>query len=111
MYQVIYDIECNRCKAVYKSSERTMSITVQHCIMSICPKCTQEVADLMGFTKENISKELCLIREAETEHNRKRRIDNGDVCKKCEKKFKEGVPRIRSSVASNTEAWHLECYG
>lgn len=108
--QRIYDLECNRCHGTYESTERTMSITVQYCILSICPKCTDEVAALMGFTKEEISKQLCQIKEAETENNRKNRIKDGEVCKKCHVKFGWSEARVRKSNASNVLAWHVACY-
>lgn len=110
MFQSITDLECNRCHGIYKSNERGMSVMMQHCYLAICPSCTQEVATLMGFTPENITKELANIRRADTEQNRLQAIEQGDVCKGCEKSFLQKEPRVRLNNASNILAWHIECY-
>lgn len=111
MLQLIQDIECNRCHEVYKSNEnRVMSVMVDHTYLSICPKCTKEVAALMGLTPENITKQLSLIKYAETENNRQYDIEHGNVCKKCEKIFNPNEPRVRLDASSNILSWHLACY-
>lgn len=78
--------------------------------LSICTKCTEEVASLMGLTPDKITKTLAGIKKAQTENNRLYAIEHGDLCFKCEKGFKEGAPRARESTASNVKSWHLECY-
>lgn len=110
--QRIIDLECRRCHGVYQSTDRNqMSIVVNNCFLSICPRCTDEVATLMGFTKEKILDELGGMKRAETENNRLEAIDHGDVCFKCHKPFPHDTPRIRKGNASNIESWHIDCYG
>lgn len=64
----------------------------------------------MGLSKKDLLSKYGMIKEAETENNRLRRISDGTVCKKCENKFAEGEPRIRKSSSSNVESWHINCY-
>ncbi len=109
--QRVEDYTCNRCGGLYSNMERrTMSITVEYVSLAICAKCTEEVAALMGFSAEEITKKLALIKRAETENNHQYAIEHGDLCKVCEKGFKEGEPRIRKNTASNVKSWHLTCY-
>lgn len=110
MYQIVRDIECNRCHETYQDHERTLAVMYGHSYFSICPKCTEEIATLMGYTKDTLTKHLSLIKEAETENNKKRRLEEGVVCRKCENRFAEGEPRIRKSSSSNVESWHIKCY-
>lgn len=105
------DLECSRCKAIYKNTDDKVLVVMYHYAMfSICPKCTGEVAALMGYTKEVLMSELSLIKEAETKNNRKRRTEEGIVCAKCELKFKENEARVGTSIARNTKKYHLDCY-
>lgn len=110
MFQELVDYECRRCKAIYQNNDRKFSVLYGNCYLSVCNKCTAEIADMMGFTKDNLLKELSLIKEAETENNKKRRLENGTVCNKCGNKFAEGDARVREGSSSNIESWHLNCY-
>ena len=110
---VQHDVECNRCHNVYQTfaGERELAILIEHTYLSICPKCSLEVAKAMGYGDlDDMKKQLAKIKEANTENNRKRKIEEGNLCKKCEGPFYEGEPRIRKSVASNVESWHIDCY-
>ena len=111
MFQLISDIECNKCHAVYKTNApKVMTLMVDNVCLSICPKCTKEVANLMGYTPENITKELAHIKLAETENNKKRAIEWGEVCSKCEKKFVNDEVRVREGNSSNVPSYHLSCF-
>lgn len=107
------DVTCNRCDKTYPTytGERELSILFHHTFFSICPECSLEVVKAMGYKDvDHIRKLLTGIKEAETENNRKRRVDNGEVCGVCTSRFQEETPRVRESIASNVPAWHLECY-
>lgn len=106
----VLDIECNRCHQPYKNTERGMAVLFHHSYFSICPTCTKEVAALMGFTEAELNKQMGLIKEAETENNRKLRIKEGSVCFECHKKFGWDEPRVGEDNASNTPRWHIACY-
>lgn len=112
MYQRIVDMKCPRCEAVYPSHKTrgSMAILIDHVYLSICPKCTKEIAEMMGYTSENITKTLAQMKEADTERNKQRYIDEGIVCKKCLVKFEWNHPRVKNDDCSNTPAWHPECY-
>ena len=110
MYQLIRDVECNKCGAIYKSNEREMTVQVGHVFLSICPKCTDEVAGLMGLDKDTITEKLAQIKYAETEANKKWNIDNGLVCKACGMDLERKVWRVRQGNASNIPAYHVECF-
>ena len=109
--QLIQDIECNRCHKNYKNHEhRVMSIVVDHTFLSICPVCTKEIAALMGFTPDEITKHLAMIKYAKTEDNRQYAINHGERCAECEEPFFAEEARIRESNASNVKAWHIKHY-
>ena len=111
MFERIVDIECNRCAGTFQSNEEdTLAVLYNHCYFSICPRCTEEVAALMGFSKEALVKKMLALKEAETENNKKRHREDGTVCARCDLEFAEGEPRIRKSTASNVESWHMDCY-
>lgn len=108
--QRIEDLECRRCKGIYQTNDRqVMSVMVDHTFLSICPKCTTEVAALMGYTPDKITWELAGMKRAQTENNKKYDYEHGNVCYKCHKPFATHA-RIREDNASNTKAWHIECY-
>lgn len=110
MFHRIEDIECNKCGKPYQNTHSdVMSIMYSHCILSICPKCTEEVANLMGFTKDEITKKLAMIKKADTENNRLYAIEHGEVCGECKIAFHQGEYRVREDNCSNTKAWHLKC--
>lgn len=107
------DVECNRCHKVYPTftGEQELSILIHHVYLSICPECSIEVAKAMGYGDlEDMRKKLVLIKEADTKRNHKRKIDDGSLCKKCEKGFAQDEPRVRKSIASNVHSWHIDCY-
>ena len=111
MFERITDLDCNRCHGTYGSNDGdVLQVLYRHCFFSICPKCTEEVAGLMGFTKEELLSQYSQIKEAETENNKQHHIESGDLCKKCEKAFEAKEPRVREDYASNVESWHLNCY-
>lgn len=87
-----------------------MAVLIDSCYLSICPTCTKEVAAMMGFTPENITKILGGIRRAQTENNRIYNIESGVNCVGCGERFKEGEARVRGSQASNVKSWHMNCY-
>lgn len=108
----IEDIECNRCKGIYEypTHKKQLAVMVGHVYLSVCPKCTDEIATLMGYTTENIMNILSGMERADTERNRQNYIDEGYVCKTCLKKFKNNEARIKHDDCTNTYAWHIECY-
>lgn len=110
MWQVVTDIECNKCHTIYQNTDRGMSILVNNTYLSICPKCTKEVAEMMGFTSENITKHFALIKKANTKRNFQNELEQGERCFKCERKFTGQEPRVRESTASNVKSWHVQCY-
>lgn len=65
---------------------------------------------MMGLDKTELLAQYSKIKEAETENNRQQRINDGTLCKKCEKAFLPDEPRIREGAASNIPAWHGNCY-
>lgn len=84
---------------------------VGHVYLSVCPKCTEEIAVSMGYTSENITEILAGIERADTERNKQNKIDQGYVCKQCLIEFKNEEPRVKHDDCSNTYAWHIKCYG
>lgn len=107
----IEDLECNRCHAIYHTDDKVLSVMYGYTFFAVCPACSTEIAEAMGYSLETITGLLSKIKSAETENNRLRNIDWGYVCGKCEVKFKEDEPRVcESSDVTNQKKYHLTCY-
>lgn len=107
---IIQDLICPRCKSVFENVAKTISIMYGYMVFSICPKCTGEVAGLMGYTEESLLTELGKMQDAETVKNRQYDINNGTRCAKCEAPFAEHGPRVSSEDYDNCKKYHLACY-
>ena len=114
-------VECNKCHEPYQTetNEGKMSILFNNTYLSICPKCTDEVVKLMGYTKESINKELARINELISEEKIERELRWGERCRGCKAPFerhhhkhmiRHKDPYEKIGVVREYDYYHTSCY-